>query len=70
MADLTYTPKELIATLGLSRAKIYQLLKENRLPHIRIDNKILIPKKALDDFLSIDASPGQVRSGFTGGGLS
>ncbi len=48
---LAYKPEELIPVLGLSRTTIYRLLKANRLPSVAIGHRILVPKKALDEFL-------------------
>jgi excisionase family DNA binding protein len=37
--------------LGISRAKVYELLKDGRLQHVKIDNKTLIPQRALTELL-------------------
>ncbi|WP_376988127.1 helix-turn-helix domain-containing protein [Bosea sp. R86505] len=37
--------------LGISRSKIYELMKDGRLRHVKIDNKTLIPQRALAELL-------------------
>ncbi len=49
---LAYKPEELISVLGLSRTTIYRLLRADRIPNIKIDHRILIPKQALTDYLN------------------
>jgi len=49
---LVYTPYELEQVLGLSRSSVYQGIASGEIPHIRVGNRILIPKKLLDEWLS------------------
>lgn len=46
-----YAPKELEAILGISRWSVYKLLRENKIPNIRLNGRIIIPKKPFDRFL-------------------
>lgn len=52
MDKLTLNTKELSETLGIGLSKTYQLLKSGRIPHVRLDGHILIPKKELENFLT------------------
>lgn len=45
---LAMTPKEVADTLGLSLNTIYSLLRENKLPYVRWNRRILIPRKDLE----------------------
>ena len=45
------TVKELSKILPVGRNSIYKLICDNRIKHIRIGNKILIPKQFLVEFL-------------------
>lgn len=46
------TVKDLFEILPLGRSKIYELLKNNHIKHLRIGKKIIIPKQSVIDFLS------------------
>ena len=45
------TAKDLYEILPIGRNAIYKLLKDNTIKHIRVGNKILIPKQYLIEFL-------------------
>ena len=45
------TVQELTKILPIGRNSVYNLLKENRIKHIRVGNKIIIPKQCVIDFL-------------------
>lgn len=45
------TVKEVQAILKIGRNSTYQLIKDNKVKHIRVGNKILIPKHYLIKFL-------------------
>ena len=45
------TVQELTKILSIGRNSVYNLLKENRIKHIRVGNKIIIPKQCVIDFL-------------------
>jgi len=49
---LAYKPIELVALLGLSRWTVYKLIKEGKLPSVRLDGRIIVPCKALENFLT------------------
>ena len=46
------TVNDLFEILPLGRSKIYELLKNNQIKHLRIGKKIIIPKQSIIDFLS------------------
>ncbi len=52
MEPSAYTPAQLKIKLQLGRNTVYRLIRDQRLRSIRINRKILIPKEAVDDFLS------------------
>lgn len=45
------TVNDLYKILPIGRNAIYKLITDNTIKHIRVANKILIPKKYLIDFL-------------------
>lgn len=45
------TPTEARAILKIGKNSIYQLIKNNKIKHIRVGKKILIPKQYLIEFL-------------------
>lgn len=51
MDKLTYDVKELSLALGIGTTKAYMLIKDGKVPFIRFNRKILIPKNELDHFL-------------------
>ena len=48
---LTLTPTEAAKQLHISRTKMYALLRQNVIPHVRLGRKILIPTQALTEWL-------------------
>ena len=55
---LTYTVKEAASVVGIGRTAAYEAVRTGALPSIRIGRRILIPKAALDRWLSTPR-PGQ-----------
>ena len=51
----TYTAKEAAALLGLNIKSIYDALKRNEIPSIKIGNRVLIPRAAFDRLLGTAA---------------
>jgi excisionase family DNA binding protein len=39
--------KEIVTLLGLSRSKVYALLKDGRLPSVKFGRRIIVPTQAL-----------------------
>lgn len=46
------TVAEVSKLLGLSKNATYQAIARNEIPHVRIGDRILIPRSALERFLS------------------
>ena len=38
--------------LGISRNRMYDLIAENEIPHIRLGHRIIVPRAALDEWLA------------------
>lgn len=51
---LLLTPKEVIGALGLSRARVYQLLKARVIPSIRIGRSVRVPVEALREWINLN----------------
>jgi excisionase family DNA binding protein len=55
---MAFSPQEAAMATGLCLNTIYKLLKQRRLQAVKIDRKLLIPRKSLESFLSvIDTDP-------------
>lgn len=46
--------------LGLSKNTIYTLVAENKLPHIRLNGRIIVPREALLSWLATNSQPTRV----------
>lgn len=51
---LTYTVEEVAKLLGLSRSSMYQAIRNNSVPSLRIGGRILISKLELEQLLDRD----------------
>ena len=51
MEKLTYNAQEVAAVLGVSKSHVYQLLKENRLPVLKLGRRKVIPISALEQWI-------------------
>ena len=51
MERLTYTVDDTAELLGLGRTATYQAVRSGEIPSIRIGNRILVPKVALESLL-------------------
>lgn len=49
---LVYQVNELVDLLGLSISSVYKGINTGDIPHVRVNGRILIPKKMLDEWLS------------------
>lgn len=54
MDKKTATVAEAMAMLGISRTLAYRLIKDGKLPVIRLGKRILIPVSALEKILSTE----------------
>lgn len=57
------TVAQLQEALSIGRSKAYSLLREGKLPYLRIGRQVRIPKKYLLDFLSDASYNGGMKSG-------
>ncbi len=62
----TYTVSELAVRLGVSTATIYEQLKENKIPHLRMGTRYVIPRAAIEKWLEAAGTP-QPAATFTHG---
>ncbi|NLD45876.1 MAG: helix-turn-helix domain-containing protein [Clostridiaceae bacterium] len=53
MEKLVYTVNETAKLLNIGMNKAYELIQNQQIPNVRIGRKILIPKKSLEDWLSV-----------------
>jgi excisionase family DNA binding protein len=42
--------------LGISRNLAYELIRQGRLPHLRLGRRILIPRKGLEEWIASESS--------------
>ncbi|MFA5890410.1 MAG: helix-turn-helix domain-containing protein [Actinomycetota bacterium] len=56
-ARLTLSVSEAAVALGLGRGLTYSLVREGRLPSVRLGSRILIPRAALESFLAAQPDP-------------
>lgn len=55
-SPLAYSVSMAAAALGISEYSVYEMVRANRLPHVRIGRRILIPSKLLDVWLATTGS--------------
>jgi len=51
MEKLTYNAQEVATVLGVSKSHVYQLLKENRLPVLKLGRRKVVPISALEQWI-------------------
>ena len=56
---LTLNADEVANLLGISRSSVWTAIWEGRIRHVRIGRRVLIPRKALDEFLESQAKPAE-----------
>jgi excisionase family DNA binding protein len=49
---LTYTVERAAELIGISRASAYKLVKVGQLPALRLGYRLVIPKRALEEFVN------------------
>lgn len=52
---IAYSVAESATMLGLGRTKMVQLVAEDRIRHIRVGRRVLIPRSALEEFIERQA---------------
>jgi excisionase family DNA binding protein len=60
MESLTLTVDETAKLLRISRNTAYNLVREGRLPVLRLGRRLLVPKKGLDNLLAGGWQPPKV----------
>lgn len=55
MERLTYTVTEVAHLLGISRGSAYTHVRTGEIPSISIGGRIVVPRRALDELLDIEA---------------
>lgn len=58
---LLYKPTEAAEAIGVSRAKVYQLISEGRIPSIRVGQSIRVPIKALVEWIAREVESSSTR---------
>ena len=48
---LNYSVPELARRLDLGTESVYEAIKRNEIPHLRIGRRIILPKSAIDEWL-------------------
>ncbi|MDP9441136.1 MAG: helix-turn-helix domain-containing protein [Actinomycetota bacterium] len=48
---LTLSVEEAANVLGISRALAYELVRRGELPRLRLGRRVVVPRKALEDFI-------------------
>lgn len=56
MEKVTMTVQEMAECLGIGRNMAYELVKNGRVPFLKIGRQIRIPKRAFDAWLANEAS--------------
>jgi excisionase family DNA binding protein len=51
MEKLVYTVHEAAEVLKVGRNKAYEMIQQDMIPYIRVGRRILVPKKALEQWL-------------------
>ena len=57
-------PEELCEVLGLGRSTVYQLLRTQQLPCVRVGRAVRVPVRALDQWIAQQASAQTVTDDF------
>ena len=57
----TYDPKELAEILNVSRKLIYEQTNQGRIPHIKLNSKIIFPKAAIEKWIMETSEDNYIR---------
>ncbi len=55
----THTVSEVAKILGVGRSTTYEAINRGEIPHLRLGNRIVIPRAGIESLLSGDASNDQ-----------
>ena len=50
---LAYSPQEAADSMGLCLNTVYKLVREGKLPCVKINRRLLIPRAGLEDLLKV-----------------
>lgn len=56
---LALKPEQAAQLLQISRSRIYELIREDRVPYIRVGGSIRIPRRALEAWLDAQLAGGR-----------
>ena len=59
-AALLVSVAEAAELLGIGRNLAYELVRENRLPHVKLGRRILVPRRGLEDWIAREAGIGNI----------
>jgi len=51
LEKMTYNAKEAAKVLGIGTSKVYDLLHEGKIPHVKLGRTFIIPKQGLENWL-------------------
>jgi excisionase family DNA binding protein len=54
-----FSPKQGARYLGIGDNLMYRMLAENRIPHARLGNRIIVSRESLDRLLAGDSTSGR-----------
>ena len=57
LSPLVYTVGEVAGLLGISRTLAYELVARGAIAHVRLGRRIVIPRHALEQLLTVTAIP-------------
>lgn len=60
MSDCILTVKEAAGILRISPSKLYQLVRNNVVPHVALGGRIVIPERQLLEWVNCSVSGGRV----------
>lgn len=55
---MTFSVEEAAGVLGISRALAYELVRRGELPRLRLGRRIVVPRRALEDFIGAGSNRG------------
>ncbi len=47
----TYNANEVAAILGISKSKVYDLIRQGIIPSLKLGSRVVIPKQKFDEWL-------------------
>lgn len=54
-SPLVYTVKQAADKLQISKSKTYELARQKKIPSVKIDGRVMIPRQRLEDWLNEQA---------------